>query len=145
MLKENTKILDFSLLDQNKTRQTLSKYSSGRVLLYFYPKDNTPGCTTEACQIAEVFNEFKKKGIVVFGVSPDSPESHKKFREKYNLPFTLLSDPGKKVIKMYEALGPLGTTKRISYLIEKNKIVRVYPKVDPATHAYDILKDIERE
>jgi peroxiredoxin Q/BCP len=141
MLKEGTKIIDFSLVDQDHIFHKLSDYSTGRVLLYFYPKDDTPGCTKEACSITEVYDDFKKEGITVIGISSDSPESHKKFKEKYNLPFTLLSDTDKKVIKDYGASSLL-FTKRISYLIDKGVIIKVYPKVDPATHAMEILKEI---
>ena len=142
MLKEKTKALDFMLLDQDKKEQKLSDYKNNMMLLYFYPKDDTPGCTKEACMITEFYDEYKKAGIVVVGVSADSFESHVKFRAKYNLPFTLLSDPKKKVIKMYGALGPLGSTKRISYLINKGVVVKVYPKVSPTTHAFEILEDV---
>lgn len=141
MLKEGSKIIDFNLVDQDGMAHKLSNYSEGRVLLYFYPKDDTPGCTKEACMITEVYDDFKKAGITVLGISSDSPESHKKFKEKYNLPFTLLSDPEKKVIKEYGAFSPL-FTKRISYLIDRGIIVKVYPKVDPASHAMEILKEL---
>lgn len=140
MLKEGAKIIDFNLIDQNRVEHKLSDYK-GRVLLYFYPKDDTPGCTKEACMITEVYDDFKKAGIAVLGVSSDSPESHKKFADKYSLPFTLLSDPKKKVIKEYGASSAL-FTKRISYLIENGVIIKVYPKVDPASHAVEILKEI---
>lgn len=143
MLEEGTKIIDFTLLDQDKIEHKLSDYSTGRVLLYFYPKDDTPGCTKEACTITEVYDDFKKKGIVVIGISSDSPESHKKFKEKYNIPFILLSDPDKKVIGEYGASSLL-FTKRISYLIEKGIIKKTYGNVDPASHAMEILKDIDR-
>ncbi|MFA6514830.1 MAG: peroxiredoxin [Candidatus Paceibacterota bacterium] len=143
MLKEGTKIIDFNLVDQNGVAHKLSDYS-GRVLLYFYPKDDTPGCTKEACMITEVYDDFKKAGITVLGVSSDSPESHKKFAEKYNLPFTLLSDPSKIAIKAYGASSML-FTKRISYLIDKGIIIKVYPKVDPASHAREILKEISKK
>ena len=140
MLKEGTKIIDFSLVDQDNIVHKLSDYL-GRVLLYFYPKDDTPGCTKEACMITEVYDDFKKAGITVLGVSSDSTESHKEFKQKYNLPFTLLSDMDKKVIKEYGADSML-FTKRISYLIDRGIIIKVYPKVDPATHAMEILKDV---
>lgn len=143
MLKEGTKIIDFSLVDQDGVMHKLSDYSGGRVLLYFYPKDDTPGCTKEACMITELYDDFQKAGITVLGVSTDSPLSHKKFKEKYNLPFTLLSDPDKKVIKEYGA-NSLLLTKRISYLIDKGVIVKTYPKVDPANHAMEILNDIKK-
>ncbi len=142
MLEQGIKIKDFTLLDQDNTERKLSDYSSGRVLLYFYPKDDTPGCTKEACMIRDVYDDFQKKGITVLGVSADSVKSHKKFRDKYGLPFTLLSDPTKRAIKDYDALSVLGFTKRISYLINKGMIEKTYPNVDPASHASEILKDI---
>lgn len=119
--------------------------------MYFYPKDDTPGCTKEACAITDVYGDFKKLGVVVLGVSKDSPKSHKKFATKYNLPFTLLSDVDIAVAELYGAwqektmfgktvLGML----RISYLIDvEGKIVKVYPNVDPANHALQILKDVK--
>ncbi len=143
ILKIGTVAPDFSLLDHDGKVTSLSQFHGSYVLLYFYPKDDTPGCTKEACMIRDVYNDFQKKGIVVLGVSKDSPVSHARFREKYELPFTLLSDPDKKVIKAYGALAGI-LTRRISYLIDpKGIIVRVYPKVDPASHAGEILKDIE--
>ena len=143
MLQEGTKIIDFVLLDQDGVERKLSDYNNSRVLLYFYPKDDTPGCTKEACAITEVYDDFKKAGIAVLGVSVDSPKSHIKFREKYNLPFTLLSDPEQKVIKEYGAFS-FPFNKRISYLISNGVIVKAYPKVDPANHALVILKDINK-
>ena len=143
MLKQNTKALDFTLLDQDKKEHKLSDYFDKLIVLYFYPKDDTPGCTKEACAITEVYDDFRKADITVLGVSADSPESHIKFRKKYNIPFTLLSDPNKRVIEMYEALKTLGSTKRISYLIDKGIIIKNYPNVDPASHALEILKDIK--
>ncbi len=143
MLKQGTKIIDFTLKDQDDVEQKLSDFK-GKVLLYFYPKDDTPGCTKEACMITEAYDDFKKAGITVLGVSADSPESHTKFREKYNLPFTLLSDPDQKVIKEYGAFA-FPFNKRISYLISNGVIVKVYPKVDPASHAMQILEDIKGE
>jgi peroxiredoxin Q/BCP len=142
MLEQNTKALDFTLFDQDKKEHKLSDYFGGLVVLYFYPKDDTPGCTKEACAITEVYDDFKEAGITVLGVSADPPESHIKFRKKYNIPFTLLSDPDRKVIEMYGALKAIGSTKRISYLIDKGMIVKSYPNVDPASHAIEILKDI---
>jgi len=141
MIKKGEKIIDFTLLDQDNVAHKLSDYSNGKVLLYFYTKDDTPGCTKEACTITAVYDDFKKAGITVLGVSSDSPESHKKFREKYNIPFTLLSDPNKKVIKDYDADSML-FTKRISYLIENGIIIKTYPKVDPANHAMEILNEM---
>jgi len=142
MIKTQTTAPDFNLLNQNKEEIKLSDYKDKIVLLYFYPKDDTPGCTKEACAITEVYDDFLKAEITVLGVSTDSPESHIKFRNKYNIPFDLLSDSKKEVIKKYEAVGILGLTKRISYLIKNGIIIKIYSKVDPANHALEILKDI---
>jgi len=142
MLETNTLALDFTLSDQNGKQHSLSYHRGNFVLIYFYPKDDTPGCTTEACTIRDAYKDFESNGVKVFGISADSVESHKKFAEKYGLPFTLLADPSKKVIELYGAKGE-PYTKRISYLIDpKGMIVKVYPKVDPAHHGAEILKDI---
>lgn len=151
MLTTGTTAPDFSLLDQDEVTHTLVQYRGKTVLLYFYPKDDTPGCTKEACMIADVHNDFNERGIVVLGVSKDSPASHKKFAAKYNLPFTLLSDQKGDAIEAYGAWqnksmfgrSSMGIS-RISYLIDKEgKILKVYPKVDPASHALEILKDVK--
>ena len=151
MLNIGTLAPDFTLLDQDGVSQSLKTYRGKSVLLYFYPKDDTPGCTKEACTIADVYNDYFKLYVVVLGVSKDSPKSHKKFAEKYSLPFTLLSDTDATVIDTYGAWQEktmFGKTAlgiaRISYLIDTaGKIVKVYPKVDPASHALEILKDIK--
>ena len=139
------------MLDQDEATHSLKQYRGSYVLLYFYPKDDTPGCTKEACAITDVYGDFKQLGVVVLGVSKDSPKSHKKFATKYNLPFTLLSDADIAVAELYgawkektmfgkTALGML----RISYLIDvEGKILKVYPNVDPANHALQILKDVK--
>lgn len=132
----------FRLLDQNSKVHELESYLGKYVLVYFYPKDDTPGCTKEACALREVYGDFMRLGVTVMGISKDSPESHKKFADKYELPFILLSDPEKKAIADYHAKGGI-FTKRISYLIGPDgTIAKVYPKVDPATHAAEILQDI---
>ena len=101
MLEIGTKAPDFSLPDQNGTVHTLSEYAGKKIILYFYPKDSTPGCTKQACGFAERYPQIQEKGAVVLGVSKDSVKSHKTFEEKYALPFTLLSDPDKEVIQAY--------------------------------------------
>lgn len=151
MISENQPAPDFTLLDQDEQSHRLSDYKGTYVLVYFYPKDDTPGCTKEACMIRDVYQDFDKKGITVFGISADSPKSHKKFEEKYELPFRLLSDPDKKVIESFGALknkSMFGKTFlgiiRSSFLIDpQGNVARVYPKVDPATHAIEILKDFD--
>lgn len=151
MLTQGTLAPDFLLLDQNEMAHTLTQYRGRLVLLYFYPKDDTPGCTKEACMIADVYNDFKANDIIVLGVSKDTPASHKKFATKYNLPFTLLSDRSGDVVDAYGAWqnkSMFGRSfmgiARISYLIDaQGTILKVYPKVDPATHALEILKDVK--
>ncbi|MBU0750181.1 thioredoxin-dependent thiol peroxidase [Patescibacteria group bacterium] len=141
---------DFTLQDQEGEVHTLSAYQGKYVLLYFYPKDDTPGCTKEACAIRDVFPDFKKVNAVVFGISADTVASHKKFAEKYTLPFTLLADPEKKAVNAY---GVWGLKKfmgreyegvfRSSFLISpEGKIVKIYENVKPEVHAAEVLEDI---
>lgn len=152
MLDINTKAPHFSLLDQDAETRTLADYAGSWMAIYFYPKDDTPGCTKEACAIADVYNDFSALGVTVLGVSKDSPKSHKKFAQKYNLPFTLLSDESTEMIQAYGAWVEKSMygkkymgTDRITYLINpQGVIVKVYPKVDPANHALEILNDIKQ-
>ena len=151
MLKVGTQAPDFTLSDQAGESRTLSTYRGKWVLLYFYPKDNTPGCTIEACTIRDQFKDFMKIGAVVLGVSTDSSESHKKFASAYELPFTLLADIHKEVVGQYGVFGEkkfLGKTymgtKRASFLIDpKGKIAKVYEKVKPGKHAEEVIADLE--
>lgn len=142
----------FALPDQNGTIHALADYKGKRVLLYFYPKDDTEGCTAEACAIRDALPDFKKLKIVVFGISVDSVKSHAKFAKKYGLPFTLLSDENKEVVKKYGVWGTKkfmgrtyeGTT-RASFLIGKDgTIEKIYEKVKPETHAADVLADLTK-
>ncbi len=143
MLEKNTLAPDFSLPDENGEHHSLSEYEGSWVLLYFYPKDNTPGCTKEACAIRDHALEYEENNLAVVGISRDGSESHQDFISKYKLPFTLLSDESGKVIKIYGADNG-DKTKRISYLIDpEGMIEKVYPHVDPETHASEVLKDIE--
>ena len=130
MLKIGTKAPDFTLNDQDGKNHTLSDYIGKKVVLYFYPKDNTSGCSKQACGFAELYPHFIEKNAVILGVSKDSVASHKKFEEKYNLPFTILSDEELEVIKMYDvwkekklygkvSMGVVRTT----YLIDENGII----------------------
>ena len=144
------KTIDFSLPDQNGKIHQLSSYKGRWVLLYFYPKDDTPGCTKEACGFRDSLNDLKKHNVVVLGVSADSVSSHQKFAKKYNLNFSLLSDEKKEVIKAYGAWGKkkfMGKEfegiLRISFLINpEGEIVKRYDKVKPEIHAGEVLKDI---
>ena len=140
-MKKGEKAADFSLPDENGKVRSLSDYSGKWVLLYFYPKNFTPGCTKEACSLRDNFSKLQKK-LAILGVSADSVTSHKKFSEKYSLPFTLLSDPQRKVINLYGANGIM-FAKRVSFLINpKGVIEKVYDKVDPEKHAEEILQDL---
>ncbi|KND47157.1 MAG: peroxiredoxin Q/BCP [Parcubacteria bacterium C7867-004] len=141
---------DFTLPDQDGGMHALSSYRGKNILLYFYPKDDTPGCTKEACAIRDAEPDFSKLNAVVLGVSADSVKSHKKFSEKYGLAFTLLADEGKEVVNLY---GVWGRKKmmgreydgvfRTSFLIGPDgRIKRVYEKVKPELHAADVLADL---
>lgn len=151
-IKIMDKAPNFSLKDQDGNVHNLSNYKGKWLLLYFYPKDNTPGCTKEACQIRDSFPSFKDLGIAVLGISADSVESHKKFAQKYNLPFPLLSDEDKKVIKSYGVLGKkkfMGKEfvgiKRTSFLIDPyGKIFKIYENVSPDKHAKEVLEDLKK-
>lgn len=140
----------FTLPDQDGKEHSLSEYAGKWVLVYFYPKDDTPGCTIEACAIRDSWSEFQKHEIVVLGISADTTTKHRKFADKYELPFTLLSDPNKKVIKAFGVLREksmfgkkyMGIS-RESFLIDpESKIVKHYEKVKPATHAQEVLSHI---
>jgi len=141
----------FSLPDQEDKKHSLSHHKGRWVFLYFYPKDDTPGCTKEACGIRDVYGNLTKAGLRVFGVSVDSVESHKKFAEKYHLPFTLLSDADKETVKAYNVWGKkkfLGreylSTLRTSFLINpEGRIAKIYENVKPENHAKEILDDFK--
>lgn len=142
---------DFTLPDQTGTDRSLSDYAGKWLILYFYPKDDTPGCTTEACSFRDEYDYLQEKGLGVVGISKDSVKSHAKFAEKFNLKFPLLADPDHEVIESYGAWGPkkfmgrefLGTH-RNTYLINPDgQIAKVYEGVTPKGHAGQILKDFE--
>lgn len=140
MLPEKTEAPDFELPDQNAVNHKLSDYRGQWVVLYFYPKDDTPGCTMEACSFQEKLADFDKLKVKILGVSADPTSSHWKFADKYGLNFTLLSDDKKEVIKKYEAEGIF--TKRISYLIDpEGQIYKTYAGFKPETHADAVLAD----
>ena len=142
MLEIGTLAPNFKLLDQAGKEHSLQSCRGSYVLVYFYPKDDTAGCVQEACAIRDLYSDFKDNDVEVFGISADSVESHKMFAEKYQLPFTLLADPEKAVIKQYGAEG-IPFSKRISYLIGPDGVIlKTYPEVDPAHHGMQILKDI---
>lgn len=135
---------DFNLPDQDGKIHSLSEFKGKKVVVYFYPKDDTPGCTTEACGFRDEWDVYKEHGIVVIGISYDSPKSHKKFQEKYQLPFLLLSDQEKQVAKTYGAYRDFlnkFTPKRMTFLInEDGQIIKIFEKVDVGNHAKEILE-----
>ena len=148
MLEINDKAPDFTLNDKDGKSVSLSDFAGKKVVLYFYPKDNTPGCTRQACAFAGLFGAFEKKGAAVIGVSRDSEASHRKFAEKNGLPFILLSDPNLDVIKAYGvwqekknygkvSMGVVRTTFIIS---EDGTIAHIMPKVKPDTNAAEVLE-----
>ena len=147
MIEENTSAPEFTIVDETGTSRSLSDYRGMPVVLYFYPKDDTPGCTKEACSFRDEYAAYRDAGVVILGVSPDSPKSHAKFKEKYNLPFTLLADEGYQVC---EAYGVWGLKKfmgreyegvfRTTFVIDENGVVRkVFPNVKPDGHSAEVL------
>ncbi|MCF7824920.1 MAG: peroxiredoxin [Candidatus Marinimicrobia bacterium] len=143
VLAVGQKAPDFTLVDQDGKDHTLSDYVGQQVVVYFYPKDDTPGCTKEACSIRDDYTKFEKDSIQVFGISYDDVKSHKAFAEKYNLPFTLLSDSDKSVSKAYGASG-IFLPSRKTFLIDKAGILRkIYNNVDVTSHGEEILNDFK--
>lgn len=150
MLKNGDQAPEFSLQDKNGNTVSLSDFKGKKVVLYFYPKDNTPGCTRQACAFTELYSEFQNRNIEVIGVSRDSIASHIKFAEKYGLPFTLLSDPNLEAIQSYgvwqekKLYGKVsfGVVRTTFIIDEQGMIEKVMPKVKPDTNASEILANI---
>lgn len=141
-LEAGTAAPDFESVDQNGEKVRLSDYSGKVRVVYFYPRDNTPGCTTEACNFRDNNEEFEKLGIKVFGISVNSQKAHKGFADKYELNFPLVVDDSKEISKNYGVLGP-SSAKRVTYIVDKEgKIAYVYPKVSPKEHAKQVLDKI---
>lgn len=138
---------DFELYDDTNTLRRLSDFRGRNVVLYFYPKDDTPGCTTEACNFRDDYSAYEKANVVILGISPDSVQSHVKFKQKFHLPFPLLADEGHKVCDLYGVWGPkkfMGKSYegvlRTTFLIDGNGIiVRVFENVRPAAHSAEVL------
>ena len=143
-LKVGDKAPNFSLQDQNNITHTLSDYEGQWVVLYFYPKDDTPGCTTQACDFRDAVKRIIASKSVVFGLSLDSVESHKIFAEKYNLSFSLLADETGEVSELYDSLRKLlGYAKRNTFIVDpKGNIAKIYLSVDPKTHSEMVLSDL---
>lgn len=149
-LQEGDKAPAFTVETSGGGKISLADYKGKNVILYFYPKDDTPGCTKEACAFRDGFADFKKKGAVVLGVSPDSVKSHDKFVEKFKLPFTLLADVDKKIVEAYGVWGEksfmgrkyLGVY-RVTFLIGPDgKIKKIWPQVKPEEHAAEVLAEL---
>lgn len=152
LLKVGAKAPDFAAVDQDGKKIELSLFKGKKVVLYFYPKDDTPGCTKEACSFRDGFPKFEKLGVVVLGVSIDDEKKHKKFAEKYNLPFRLVADTEKKIVQDYGVWGLkkfmgreyMGTN-RVTYVIDENGIIEaVFPKVKPEKHADELLELLKK-
>jgi len=140
LLKVGDVAPDFTLTSSEGAPVSLRNFRGKTVILYFYPKDFTPGCTKEACSFRDDYSEFIKRNVAVIGVSYDKPERHAEFRLKFTLPYVLLSDNEKKVSKMYGTEG-ISTAKRVTYVINKEgKIIEVYPDVNVNNHAKEILE-----
>ena len=148
MVKEGNKAPDFTAKDQDGNKVKLSDYKGKKVVLYFYPKDDTPGCTKEACSFRDADAVYAAKGIKVFGVSIDDEKSHQKFISKYQLPFDLLADTDKKIVEKYGVWGEksmygrkyMGTLRKTFLIGEDGKIVKIFDKVNVAKHADEVLK-----
>ena len=147
LLEPGAKAPDFTTIDQSGNKVILKDYRGKKVVLYFYPKDDTPGCTKEACAFRDSFESFKELGVEILGVSVDNEKSHKSFAEKFKLPFKLLADTDKKIVTAYGVWGEKSMygrkymgTNRVTYLInESGYIAAVFPKVKPQEHAAEIL------
>ena len=150
MLKIGDFAPDFTLMNKDGQGVSLSDFRGRKIVLYFYPKDNTPGCTRQACAFAGLYGEFEKRGITVIGISKDSVSSHQKFAEKYNLPFVLLADPERVAIEAYgvwqekKMCGKVGMgVVRTTFIIDEDfKIAKIMDKVKPDTNAQEILSEI---
>jgi len=151
MIQIDEQAPDFSLPDQKGTTHTLSSYKGSWIVVYFYPKDNTPGCTTEACSFRDAASVYDKNNVIVLGISKDSVASHTKFSHQYHLPFPILSDPEHRVIEKYQAWAPkkfmgkefLGILRKTILIDPKGNVRKIYDHVDVQTHADQIIADIQ--
>jgi len=144
LLKIGDKAPDIEAIDQNGNKIKLSDFKGKKIVLYFYPKDNTPGCTKEACYFRDDLQKIKDKGAIVIGVSVDKLNSHKNFAKKYKLNFPLLVDDKKEITKKYGTLKFNMISRRVTYIIDENgKIRYVFPKVNPEGHSKEILEKLK--
>ncbi|MCF8259175.1 MAG: thioredoxin-dependent thiol peroxidase [Melioribacteraceae bacterium] len=152
MLEEGKKAPEFTLSDSDGKKHSLKDYSGKKVIIYFYPKDNTPGCTKESCEFRDNLPNFNNTNAVVIGVSPDSEKSHRKFADKYELPFTLLSDESKEMLMKYGVWKEksmygrkyMGVERTTVIIDEKGNVQKIYPKVKVSGHVEQVLKDINQ-
>lgn len=141
MPQVGSKAPDFGAVDQDGNKVKLSDFRGKTVALYFYPKDDTPGCTAEACSFRDDMEIVQEAGIKVIGVSADGMESHKKFEKKYGLNFTLVADPDKTIIEAYGVKGVFGVARRVTFLVDRHGIIRhVWSKVSPKGHSREVLE-----
>ncbi|MDY6769236.1 MAG: thioredoxin-dependent thiol peroxidase [Candidatus Nanohaloarchaea archaeon] len=141
MLEEGQAAPDFTAEDQDGTTVSLSDFEGRTVVLYFYPKDDTPGCTKEACSFRDNLQRLEERDVAVLGVSADTAESHSDFAEKYGLGFTLLADPDKDIIEAYGVEGRFGNAARVTFLVNGDGVIeRVFEDVDPENHAEQVLE-----
>ena len=153
MLKEGMKAPSFTLMDEKGNSHSLSDYKGKKVVVYFYPKDNTPGCTRQACAFAAAYEEFKQLDVVVIGISKDSQRAHANFIKKYDLPFILLSDPDRQVIEAYDVWKEkklygkvsMGVVRSTYVINEEGIIEKVFEKAKPDTNAAEILSYLKGE
>lgn len=151
MLKEGDAALDFTAKDESGGEVKLSNLRGQKVVLYFYPKDDTPGCTKEACSLRDSHDELREKNIRVLGVSTDEEKSHQKFISKYDLPFTLLADTDKNIVNLYGVYGEksmygkkyMGVLRKTFLIDEQGKIKKIFDKVNVSEHAAEVLKAFE--
>ena len=140
--EQGQQLPNVSFITEDERKLTSSDLRGQKTILYFYSKDDTPGCTKEACSFRDRMGDYQRAGLRVYGVSLDSPESHRKFREKYKLNFPLLTDEGGEAANALGVLGDRGTARRVTFLLAPDgTISKTYPEVTPDTHADEILKD----
>ncbi len=150
MLKQGDNAPKFELKDQDGKVHKLSDYKGKKIVLYFYPRDDTPGCTIESCEFRDSYKEIQKKGAVILGVSNDDEKSHKKFKDKYKLPFDLLADTEKKLVEEFGVFGEksfmgkkfMGIFRTTFIIDEKGKIKKVFEDVTPKGHSEEIIKEL---
>jgi peroxiredoxin Q/BCP len=142
MLEQGQKLPEIEFTTEDGKRIYPEDLSGQKTVLYFYPKDDTPGCTKEACAFRDTMERFHRESVMVYGVSLDSPESHRDFRQKYGLNFPLLTDEGGRASQAFGVLGENGVARRVSFLLDsEGRVVRSYTEVDPQTHAEEILEE----